>query len=75
MESLGNRTEVRLVGNEKDYLIWTSKHSYISQKMFDNNLIAISKKKVTITLNKPAYAGMCISDWSKVLYSCIVLLF
>ena len=62
MESLGNRTEVRLVGNEKDYLIWTSKHSYISQKMFDNNLIAICKKKVTITLNKPAYAGMCISD-------------
>ena len=46
MGNLGNRTEVRLVGNEKDYLIWTSKHSYISQKMFENNLIAISKKKL-----------------------------
>ena len=46
MGNLGKRTEVRLVGNEKDYLIWTSKHSYISQKMFENNLIAISKKKL-----------------------------
>ena len=35
-------------------------------KIFDNDLVAIRKNKVTLTLNKPAYAGMCILDLSKV---------
>ena len=35
--------------------------------MFDNDLVAISKSKVTLTLNKLAYIGMCILDSSKVL--------
>ena len=33
---------------------------YMSHKIFDNNLVALRKNKVTITLNKPAYIGMCI---------------
>ena len=36
-------------------------------KITDNNLVAIRKSKVTSTLNKPAYVGMCILDLSKVL--------
>ena len=39
----------------------------MSQKIFENNLVAIRKSKVALTLNKPAYAGMCILDLSKVL--------
>ena len=35
--------------------------------MFDNDLVAIGKCKITFTLNKPAYAGMCMLDLSKVL--------
>ena len=35
--------------------------------MFDNDLVAIRKNKVTLTLNKPAYIGMCILELSKVL--------
>ena len=31
------------------------------------NLVAIRKSKVTLTLNKPAYNGMCILELSKVL--------
>ena len=38
-----------------------------SQKLFDNVLITILKSRVTLTLNKPAYVGMCILDLSKVL--------
>ena len=35
--------------------------------MFRNDLVAIRKGKVTLTLNKPAYIGMCILELSKVL--------
>ena len=36
---------------------------YVTKKKICNDLVA----KVTLTLNKPAYAGMCILDLSKVL--------
>ena len=39
-------------------LKWISKPSYMSHKIFDNDLVAIRKNKVTLTLNKPAYIGM-----------------
>ena len=39
----------------------------MSHKIFDNNLVAIRKRKLEIKLNKPAYIGMCILDLSKVL--------
>ena len=66
-ENLRNITDVKLVSNKKDYLKWTSEPSYMSQKIVDNKLVAIRKSKVTITLNKPAYVGMCILKLSKVL--------
>ena len=54
MENLRNRIDVKLVSNKKDYLKWTSKPSYMSHKIFVNDLVAIHKSKVTLTLNKPA---------------------
>ena len=39
----------------------------MSQKIFDNKLVAIHKNKVTLTLDKPAYVGMCILELRKVL--------
>ena len=36
-------------------------------KRIDNSLVAIRRNKVTLTLNKPAYIGMCILDLSKAL--------
>ena len=39
----------------------------MSHKIFDNDLIAMCKNKVTLTLNKSAYIGMCILDLIKVL--------
>ena len=37
------------------------------QKIFDNDLVAIHKNKVTLTLNKPAYIEICILELSDVL--------
>ena len=39
----------------------------MSHKIFDNNLVATHKNKVTLMLNKPAYIGMCILQLNKVL--------
>ena len=67
MENLRSRIDVKLVNNKKDYLKWTSKPSYMSYTKFDNNLVAICKNKVTLTLNKPPCIGMCIFELSKVI--------
>ena len=39
----------------------------MSQKVFNIDLVTICKNKITLTLNKPAYVGMCTLYWSKVL--------
>ena len=51
MENLRNRINVKLLHKEKDYLKCTSKPSYMSHKIFDNNLVAIAKSKFTLTLS------------------------
>ena len=50
VENIRNRMDVKLVSNKKNYLQWTSKPSYMSHKIFDNNLVSIRKNKVTLTL-------------------------
>ena len=49
-ENLRNKIDVRLVSNEKDYLKWKSKLIYMSQKIFDNDLVANQKSKDTLTI-------------------------
>ena len=66
-ENLRNRVDVRFASNKKDYLKWTFEPSYMSHKIFDNDLDAIRKSKVTLTVSKPVYIGMCILELSKVL--------
>ena len=65
MENLGNRISIKLVNNEKDWLKCTSKPSYMPHKIFDNNLVVMSKSKLALKLNKPEYIGMCILELSK----------
>ena len=67
VENLRNGINVKLVSNKKDYLKWTFKPSCTSQKIFDNDLVAIRKNKITLTLNIHAYIGMYILELSKLL--------
>ena len=67
MENFRNRIKVNLVNNEKDYLKCASKPSYMCDKVFDNNLVAIRQSKHALKLTKPAYIGMCLLELSKVL--------
>ena len=39
----------------------------MSHRIFDNNLVAIQKSKVSLNLNKPPYIEMCILEFRKVL--------
>ena len=54
MENVRSRINVKLVNNEKVYLKCISKPSYMSHKVFDNNLVAVRKNEVPLKLNKPA---------------------
>ena len=65
--NLRNGINVKLVSNKKDYLKWTSKPSCMWQKIFDNDLVAIRKNKITLTLNIHAYIRMYILEVSKLL--------
>ena len=67
MENIRKRVDVRLVTDEKKLLKYTSKPTYVSSKIFNENLVAVHKIKETLTLNRPAYVGMCILDLSKTL--------
>ena len=67
MENLTNKIIIKLVNNEKDYLKCTSKPSYISHRISDNNMVVIHKSKLALKLNKSAYIGMCILELGKVL--------
>ena len=66
-ENLHKRVDVKLVTNEKKLDKLTSKPTYVSRKKFNENLMAVHKVKETLTLNRPAYVGMCILDLSKTL--------
>ena len=61
MEKLKNRFEIRLVCNTKDYLKWTSKPSYMSQKIFDNDLVVIRKKKKEINTYQTTISSIIIA--------------
>ena len=67
MENIRKRVDVRLVTDKKKLLKMTSKPTYVSSKIFNENLVAVHKIKETLSLNRPSYVGMCILDLSKTL--------
>ena len=67
MENIRKRVDVRLITDEKKLLKIAAKPTYVSSKIFNENLVAVHKIKETLTLNRPAYVGMRILDLSKTL--------
>ena len=64
-ENLGKRINVRFVNNEKDFLKYTSKPTYVTHKLFNKNFAAIHEVKQVLMLNKPIYIGFTVLDLSK----------
>ena len=65
MENLWKRINVRLVNNQKDFLKYTSRPTYITHKIFGEDYAAIHEIKPVLILNKPIYIGFTVLDLSK----------
>ena len=65
MENLQKRINVRLVNKAEDFLKYTSKPTYITQKIFRKDYAAIHEIKPVLTLNKPIYVGFTVLESSK----------
>ena len=57
-ENLRKQVDVRLVTDEKKLDKLTAKPTYVSSKIFNENLMPVHKVKETLTLNRPAYMGV-----------------
>ena len=56
---------MRLVNNEKDFLKYTSRPTYITYKIFGKDYAAIHEIKPILILNKPTYIAFTVPDFSK----------
>ena len=52
MENLRKRISIKLVNNTKDYVRYISKPSFVLQKIFGRNFVAIHQIKPLLALNK-----------------------
>ena len=67
MENLKKRIKVRLFNNAGDYKNYVGKPSFVSQKIFGKNFVAIHEIKLDLTTDKPIYVGFSTLDLSKLL--------
>ena len=68
MENIRKRVNVKLVTDEKKKLVeLAAKPTFVSSKIFNENLVDVHKIKETLLLNRPAYIGMHILHLSKTL--------
>ena len=67
IENLRKRISFKLINNAKYYVMCRSKPSFVSQKIFSKNFVAIHEIKPFLTLNKPIYVGFSILDLSNLL--------
>ena len=65
MENLRKRINIRFVNNEKDFLKYISKPSYVTHKLFDKDFAAIHEIKSVLMLNKTIYVGFTVLDLCK----------
>ena len=57
--------KIRVVENAKVFIKYTSRPTCVNWKVFENNLIAIHEKKISLTLKKNIYVGFTVLETSK----------
>ena len=67
MENLRKRSNIQLVTDPEKMLRLAARPTYISHKIFHENLVAVHCKQTKLVLNKPSYVGMSILELSKTL--------
>ena len=64
MENLRKRCNVKLVPDKDNFLRLSSKPTYVSSKIFSENLVTVNMKRERLKLDKPSYVSMCILELS-----------
>ena len=67
MENLRKRSNIHLETDPNHLLKQTRQPTYVSSKIFDENLVGVQMKKVRLVLDKPSYVGFSILELSKTL--------
>ena len=67
MGNLRKRINIKLVNNKENYLKYTSRPTFVSQKTLDKNLVATHRVKPVLLLNKPIYIVFSVLELSKFL--------
>ena len=62
MENIRKRCNVSLVTDTDKLLNLASKPTYVSSKIFNENLVAVNTNVERLKLDKPSYVGMCTLD-------------
>ena len=65
MENKRKRCNIQLVTDPEKMLRLAARPTYVSHKIFHENLVAVHYRQPKLLLNKPSYLGMCILDLSK----------
>ena len=65
MENMRKRIKIRIMKNEKDFIKYVSRPTYINHNIFGKRLVAIHEQKELLTLNKPIYVGCEVLELSK----------
>ena len=65
MQNLRKRVGVRLLSDQNKLAKLVSKPTFVSSKIFNENLVAVHKIKEVLTLDRSAYVGMSILDLFK----------
>ena len=65
MENLRKRINLRLINNEKAFLKYTSRPTYITHKIFAKDYAAIHEIKSVLIFNIPIYVAFNVLDFSK----------
>ena len=65
VENLTKRINARFANNEKDFLKYTSRPTYVTDKLFDKGFAATHEIKPVLMLNKPIYLGFTVLELSK----------
>ena len=67
MENLRKRCNIQLVTDPHEMERLAARPTYVSHKIFHENLVAVNSKQTKLVLNKPSYIGMVILELSKTL--------
>ena len=67
MENKRKRCNIQLVVDPDRMLRLAARPTYVSHKIFHENLVAVHYKQTKLLMDKPLYVGMCILELSKLL--------